>query len=304
MIKHITYPEIDKQKWDRCIERSRHGKIYAYSWFLDRMSSRWEGLVEDDYKSVFPLTWNRKFGICYLYQPFFTQQLGLFSSGEITPDKVQGFLTAIPSRFRYIDISLNSSNFFQSDRYELFINRTCELDLKRGYDTINRNFSENTRRNIKKAGSHSLTVAGEGKPGELIDLFRNNMGRTLPRIRACHYGKLLSVMQEGIDRGIARIYTVYGEKGGLCAGACFIFSNRRFVFLFSAANRESRDTGAMFLLVDRFIRDHAGEDNILDFMGSNNENLARFYKGFGSAETTYPGIKINNLPRPVKWLKK
>jgi hypothetical protein len=64
------------------IARSFNGIVYAYSWYLDIVSPGWDALVKDDYKSVMPLTWRKKYGIKYLYQPFFTQQLGVFSSDK------------------------------------------------------------------------------------------------------------------------------------------------------------------------------------------------------------------------------
>ena len=47
------------------------------------------------------------------------------------------------------------------------------------------------------------------------------------------------------------------------------------------------------------------EENILlDFEGSDIQNLAFFYSGFGAHEEKYAGIKLNRLPFWAKWLKK
>jgi hypothetical protein len=52
----------------------------------------------------------------------------------------------------------------------------------------------------------------------------------------------------------------------------------------------------MFFLVDEFIRDHSGQDLVLDFEGSSNPKLARFYMGFGSKECVFLQLKINRMP--------
>jgi hypothetical protein len=59
---------------------------------------------------------------------------------------------------------------------------------------------------------------------------------------------------------------------------------------------EARENGAMFLLIDRFLSEHAGKSLKLDFEGGNDPNLGRFYKSFGAAEVPYPAIQINRLP--------
>ena len=59
----------------------------------------------------------------------------------------------------------------------------------------------------------------------------------------------------------------------------------------------------MSLLIDSFIKEHSREDNILDFEGSMDVNLARFYKSFGSKEVVYLQILKNNLPVIIRWLK-
>ena len=57
-----------------------NGFIYGYSFYLDHMAKHWDALVSGDYEAVMPLTWNRKYGIYYLYQPFLAAQLGVFGA--------------------------------------------------------------------------------------------------------------------------------------------------------------------------------------------------------------------------------
>ena len=59
-IKYLQHKEIDKAKWDACIEQAPNGLIYSYSWYLDAMSKHWDALVLKDYEAVMPLTWNKK----------------------------------------------------------------------------------------------------------------------------------------------------------------------------------------------------------------------------------------------------
>ena len=60
----------------------------------------------------------------------------------------------------------------------------------------------------------------------------------------------------------------------------------------------------MFYLINEVIKKYSQQDLIFDFEGSDNESLARFYKGFGGYETSYLNLKRNELPLPFKWFKK
>jgi lipid II:glycine glycyltransferase (peptidoglycan interpeptide bridge formation enzyme) len=87
----------------------------------------------------------------------------------------------------------------------------------------------------------------------------------------------------------------YSETNDLCAGAFFVYSNKKVIFYFSATDETAKANGAMPLLIDHFIRKHANAHITLDFEGSNDPGLARFYKSFGANEVTYPHYKINKL---------
>ena len=69
MIHYLEHKDIDKAKWDATVVEC--GNIYARSWYLDIVHPGWEALVEDGYFAVMPLTGGKKFGVNYLYQPFF-----------------------------------------------------------------------------------------------------------------------------------------------------------------------------------------------------------------------------------------
>ncbi len=304
MIKHITHREIDKKKWDVSIANAGNSLIYAYSWYLDIVSPGWEALIEGDYQTLMPLTLNKKYGIPYLYQPFFTQQLGIFSPETLTENKTGAFLEALPPQFKLIEINLNTSNETKNSAFYLRKNTSFKLNLAQPYSTIVQKYSENTKRNIKKAQKQGLVLRKNADPKKIIRLFRHNRGKKIETLSGKHYLLLEKLLEELIKRDAVQILSVETANKELSAGAFFIESGVNAVFLFSGSDEGSRENGAMFYLIDRFISENAQRLYTLDFNGSNNPNLARFYSGFGSLPQTYSQIRKNNLPWLIRWLKK
>ncbi len=311
MIRYLKYRQIDKVKWDKCIEHSINGIVYACSWYLDIVSKHWEALVKDDYVSVFPLTTGRKFGIKYLYQPFFTQQLGIFSKNIITHEIVDEFLTSIPSKYKFAEINLNIFNKVDTKKYDTITKFNYELSLNDSYESIYKNYSQNIKRNIKKAVKSGVTIKTDIQPENIIKIFRENRGRDIKTLQDKDYLVLERLIKTCLKKGEAEIWGVNTKEGELCVGVFFIRSYKRFIFLFSGTNKQARENGAMSLLIDTFIREHSQRDLIFDFEGSNDVNLARFYKSFGSKKRIYFQLNINKLPwiidkgvNFIKWLRR
>ncbi len=299
MIKFIAYQEIDKKKWDECIEHSFNGIIYAYAWYLDIVCKHWEALVEDDYVRVFPLTSNSKYGVSYLYQPFFTQQLGVFSKLHLSSDKVQEFLLAIPPIYQLIEINLNIHNKVEAPGFKIKKNLTHEIDLINSYVHLKKEYSSNTKRNIKKAIEANVEIRKNHNPEEIINLFRKNRGKNLETFKESDYAVLKKLIYSCVYRDKASVYAAF-ENDQLCAGAFFVVSNKKVIFLFSAVNRAARNNGAMSLLIDSFINENSQRELTFDFEGSNDPDLARFYKSFGANECVYLHYQKNMLPLAVK----
>ncbi|NOU47846.1 MAG: hypothetical protein HOO86_12395 [Bacteroidales bacterium] len=296
MIRFLKHDEIDKNKWDSCIKEAFNGNIYGWSWYLDIVHPNWNALVDDDYERIFPLTGNNKFGIGYLFQPFFSQQLGIYSISILNPAIVQQFLSNIPAQYQFIEIRLNSHNKTESEGYEMVKHLNHELDLINSYDRIFNKYSTNTKRNLRKAHEAGLTINKNGKAESIIRLFRSNRGRTISHWNDLEYARLLNLTQMANYRGQALVYAVHDSKNELCAGAIFMQSHYKIVFLFSGANQTAKENHALTFLLDSVIKEFAPSQFTLDFEGSDDEGLARFYKGFGSKQTDYPGIVINRLP--------
>jgi hypothetical protein len=304
MIQYLTNEHIDRRKWDECIARSFNGIVYAYSWYLDIVSPQWDALIKDDYKSIMPLTWRKKYRIKYLYQPFFTQQLGVFSIEKSNADLVNKFLEAIPKQFKFVEINLNTFNHFNASNFSTKSNLTHELDLIESYENIAKNYSDNLKRNLKKAQNNKLQTVFVNQSAPVINLFRENRGASLSNLKERDYKTLTTLMIQAIQRGKAQILNVVNEHNKLCAGAFFIESNNKVIFLFSGLSKDGKNWNAMSFLIDSFIRQNAGKNITLDFEGSNDENLARFYKSFGSKQCIYLQVKINRLPFPLNKLKR
>lgn len=295
-IRYLKHEDIQMDKWNYCIDNAVNRLPYAYSWYLDTVSHSWEALVAGDYNSVFPLTRRMKYGINYLFQPPFTQQLGLFSRDLITPEVVNEFLHAIPSKYKLVEINLNKYNIPDEQSFSVKQNVNLELPLISGYEDIRAKYSQNLKRNLKKADKSNLSIVPGVSPVEVIRMFQLNRGRNIKNLSRYDYIRLEQLIYKMARKGTAEIRGVYTERNNLCGAAIFVKCSDRIIFLFSGLNDEGRQVSAMPYLIDNVIRRYAGRNIALDFEGSNDENLAHFYKGFGAQVSYYTAIRINRLP--------
>ena len=294
MIQYFEHKKIDKRKWDATIAEC--GNIYAYSWYLDIVHPGWDALVEDDYQVVMPLTGGKKFVVNYLFQPYFVQQLGVFSKAPMSDEKTEAFLKAIPAKYRFAEIRLNESNAFDKDMQGIEYHSNVILDLNQEYEAIRANYHTNTKRNLAKAENNNLQLVNTVIPYHVVALFTDNRGALLDKWGDAEYARLTSLAATAVNRKAAFILGVTEKSVGqlLCA-AIFMKTNERITFLFSGLTEEGKQRQAMTYLLDQVIQQYAHQPITFDFEGSDDENLARFYLGFGGREVKYPGYTFNRL---------
>jgi len=302
MIRFTEHKNINKQKWDACISKSSNACVFVYSWYLDVVSDKWDALILNDYEAVFPIVSRSKYKIQYIYQPFFTRYSGVYSKDKITEPLVNEFLSAIPEKYKFMEFCLPENNPTKAKGFETKEKKYQLLSLKEKYEVLQKGYSDNAKRNVKKAINAKLKIRPDIAPEKIVNLFRETKGNELEIFKPEDYKTLIRLMNVCIDSNKGQSIAVY-DGTILCAAAFFMFSNNRFVFLKSGVTEEGKAKGAMHLLFNYFIKENSGKRYELDFGGSSVDSVARFYKNFGAKDCVYLQLKKSNLPKIVKWVK-
>ena len=301
-INYIPYASINQQKWNDCIDRAVNGLIYGYAWYLDAMAEQWDALVLNDYEAVMPLTSNKKYGISYLYQPYFCASLGVFSKQPLTSDVTEGFLKSIPARFRYIDIYLNKDNLFPVNGFPLTERMNYVLQLNKPYNVLAESYRTNLKRNIKKAEQNMLQVKQDVELNAILALAKETMQR-VSAITDEQINRFKKIVEEAKKFQQAETLGIYATNGNLLASAVFLYSHKRWYYILVGNHPNGKTLSASHYLIDRFIQLHEGEEALLDFEGSDVHNLAFFYSSYGATEERYAALRMNRLPKLLRWLK-
>jgi hypothetical protein len=293
--------DLDEGRWDEVIAQSQAETLYPYTWYLDTVAANWSALVMDDYRFVMPVVWKQKYGLKYIYQPYYTQQLGIFSKEHVDPAVISKVLPVLYKKFRFANFNFNAKNLVAEDKtWSLYDKTNYVLDLSPGYNKLSAFFSTNAKRNIKRA----ITNSGDLEKGvsceEVIAFKREN--DTITRTEG-EYKWLHNLLQTLSGKGVGTAYGIRVD-GELIATAFFGFSRTRGIYLVSASNEEGKEQRSMFKIVDAFIREHAGTALKLDFEGSNIPSVARFFAGFGARPEIYQGINFDRLPVFLNKLRK
>jgi hypothetical protein len=288
MIHYVKREDLEVEKYNNCIENSIQSRIYAFSWYLDIIADNWDVLVQDDYEAVMPVPWKQKYFIKYVTQPFFCQQLGVFSKHEISNEVIRNFIKEIPNKFFRISLQLNAENSIDSERlvkknnYVLALNKTSEVLIA--------GFSNNRKRDLKKAISSSLIIDEDISVKEFFKFYLLNDK---------YYDKhnsiknvLENILQ--IKNGSLKLYGIR-SNGVLISCVLLLDDMKRVTYLVPVHNNLSKKNGAMTLLITTIIKKYQNSDYILDFEGSMVKGVASFYKSFGAEKEVYSLLAYYNL---------
>jgi hypothetical protein len=302
-IQYLVNNEIDKVKWDACISNASNGVIYGYSFFLDHMADQWDALVWKDYEAVMPLPWRKKYGIKYAYQPYFTAQGGIFFTQPLSAEITSAFIGAIPDTFKYLSLHLNEmAHFSPSDRYKLQLRTNYVLPLQQPYEVLYKNYTEDARKNLRRAEKFQTVIRPCDNVAEIIQLYRQQYGKLNHKVDNEDYDRLQKLVQYLFLKKWALCYQVFLDNE-MVAAAIFLKDTKRLYYILGAPTAKGRQTRAIYSLINFVIKSHASSGLALDFEGSDIDSVADFYVKFGPQKKSYQQFIYNRLPFFLRWLK-
>ncbi len=299
-IEILNREDIDIKKWNNCIATAHNGLIYAYSWYLDITTEKsWKALISPNYEYIMPFAVNKKFSFSYIYQPFFTQQSGVFSKIDIDTKTIIAFKLILENKYKYINTNFNFANTLPEGK-ETSQKTNYVLSLSSEYETLRKSFSKNHIRNINKSYKNGLSITYDISINDVILFKKQNLKNNLSER---NLNTLRSILKYCSNTKVLKIYGVSFKKE-LVAISVFSSSHNRYYNLISASNNTGFGQKASFFLFNEFIKDHAGENAVLDFEGSMIPGIARFFLGWGATNEPYYNLKQNKLPLPFRLFKK
>jgi hypothetical protein len=306
-IRYLKRQDLDLDAWDECIRSSPVGLLYARSFFLDAMTDgQWDALILEDYEAVMPLTWNKKYGFTYLYQPHFVPVLGVFA-GHIPPPSLVDFLSAIPSHFRFWDFDCNETNTlpaFTSLPINNVRRKNYFLPLDRSGQQLRQDYKRLARRMLQKVAGLDIDIIRGVEPEEVIEHFQEEYRHRLMHTPEEEYRRITAAARLASAKGHLATYLARTPDGEVLA-FYLVLRDDRFVYsVLGGSTEKGKENGAFYLLTDAVIQDHCNTDRIFRFEGSDLPGIAFFNAQFGSYPVQYSHLVLNKLPFPLNLLKK
>lgn len=293
-MKLLASQHIDKRKWDQMVASDEQLDFFSLSWVQDILHKEWEMLCDEDGDYVLNIPKGSKFGFSYRLQPFFIRSLHVSSKHQGDLKEIAQFLTSSAS---YVLLNVDSDN---QDVLKSF-GKFQLLDLSKDLEGIKANYATNAKRILKKIPTEFILGESTNVP-EFISFFRKQKGEELSGFTPDVWQRLTNLLEETQLRGMLRIRTIH-QNGLLISSGVFISFKGTSYFLKGTATPEGKKLGAMYALIDQEISSIQETHHTLDFVGSNNEAIAQFYRKFGAVDKPYGILKQNNLPAILRLFK-
>ncbi len=283
MIRYIPAKQIDRIKYDLCIEKSKECRVYAFSWYLDCTCDTWDLLIKGDYEIVMPLPIRVKYGIPYIYMPSWVQQLGLFSEYKIDENQINNFVTALSKKVRWIDYNFNSLNRLPDDWVEL--RKNYLLPLLNSSDEIKNNYNNNRKRIAKKSFNNYII----DRNGDAT-IFLSNYKKLEKAYQVSDQslGFLENLCKT--RNGHVNIWNVF-KDGIFVAGLIWLKAKDRITYLVPLADSQAKKLHIPTFIINELIYEFQSQNFVLDFEGSMVKGVEKYYQSFGAKPEFYSYYK-------------
>lgn len=312
-LRYLRHSEIHLPAWDACVAAAPDALPYVCAWWLTATAGRWDAVVEikeetGAYVSVFPLpTKTRPWGRD-VYQPPFTQQLGLVTTAASRHRNVLDYLALLPAArlaHFYLQLSAHNELVAAPPGFGLIERQTYQLSLAPAYAALAAAYAPDYRRRLSRNQEEPqpLAVTETATAEAIIALFQQH--NAAAGLKQQDYECLRALVQALQTKSTLLMLEVRApDTDALLAGAFFVRHADVVIYLFAAASPAGKKAGAPLLLLDHLIQRYAGSPGlVLDFEGGMIPSIARFFANFGAAPVPYVALTQTRKPWYLQWMR-
>jgi len=265
-----------KRKYEQEVASRSEFGFFEQLWVQDALHVNWCYLQNNTGELLLRLPFSRKFGAKAYLQPLFMRELCLLQQAQ--KKEVLNFLR----RKGLLHLNLAGSLLEASNKgvYQI-------LKWKQGIEEIRSGYSDNLKRVLKKTTSLQLESINYQA---FQAFFVTQKGENLGNLNAAAWQRLSHLFAVAQEKDAAICYGAF-EQGSLVAVALFFNWNNKLYFMKGTLNAEGKEIGALVFILDAVLEKSTTTHHSLDFIGSNQESIAQFYRKFGAKDAYYQVVK-------------
>lgn len=287
-LKIIERRDLDVQKWDSLVDRTKDASMFSYSFYLDAVAEHWCVLTDEDFSVGVALPYTIRAKRKILYTPIFVSYLELLGAiGAANPMK-----EIILNAFKTIEIEFKQP--ILGPPQQVFVTQFLNREIKRK-GQVNRMLNKAKRSELEIIQTDEWKAVFAILSSELRGKFSGMTDLSLSRLEHAY--------SEAHQRKRLKIFEI--KKGNRCVGGVIcIQKNDLLLYSKGACEAESRDEGGMYAAIDEAIQ-YANEGNLtFDFGGSRVEGVRRFNLAFGGEDAEYYSYQLDKSPLWFRWMRK
>src|SRR5690606_22114451 len=169
----INRKDLDLEKYSKALRGALNYRVYAEYWYLDVLTQeKWECWIYGDYEVIMPIPLQYKFGLTFVLQPIYCQQLGVFYKEEIS----EGLFLEFEKKLQKYRVRAYHFNEENTERFtpkgKKGVNQI--LNSNRPYEDMFKEYRKGRKSDINVAKKANLNLIKELNIDELIALNRQN----------------------------------------------------------------------------------------------------------------------------------
>jgi hypothetical protein len=259
----------------------------------------------DNSQAVFPLSW------CRSQQQFFSSPAwtygGLISSDTLDIRHEEAALSTVQRELGNLYFRANPiAPGFVTDLNggEFCSEETDLLDLREGFESVYRNWSDRHKRGMKRAQREGVTVRIATHTQDWLDyyeMYQTSIERWGDSVSSSYSWELFKAIKECDSHNIILWLSCLDDRP--IAGALCFYAARHAVYWHGAACNDSFGFKPVQLLFYEIIR-HAVENGFTTFdfnPSGGHEGVRTFKRGFGTVKQACPWYNLVSDDRPGSW---